>query len=62
MYHRLGQLVAMSVVMGGSGLHTLSQSVFSYLSRTPVSTIIVDISEVPDVEVKQMLENVYFCI
>ena len=59
MYHCLGQLVAMSLAMGGSGVHIFSQSVFSYLSGTAVSTIIVAISEIPDV-VKEMLEKVYY--
>ena len=39
----------MSLVMGGSGLHVLSPSVFSYLSGTAVSNIIVYVSEVPGV-------------
>ena len=58
MYHKIGQLVAMSVVQGGSGVHGLSPSVYNYLSGVPVSDIIVSVTEVPDPEVKELLEKV----
>ena len=64
LYHKIGQLLAMSVVQGGSGVHALGESVYRYLSATPVSDIIVSITKVPDPEVKKMLEkvcNFHYC-
>ena len=54
MYHQIGELVAMSVVQGGSGLgaHALSPSVYNYISGKLVSDIIVSVAEVPDTEVR----------
>ena len=59
MYHQIGQLVAMSVVQGGSGIHGLSNSVYNYLSGMPVSD---SVAEVPDPDVREMLEKVYIYI
>lgn len=60
MYHQIGELVAMSVVQGGSGLgaHALSPSVYNYISGKLVSDIIVSVAEVPDPEVRDMLAKV----
>ena len=52
----------MSVVQGGSGIHGLSNSVYNYLSGMPVSDIIVSVAEVPDPDVREMLEKVYIYI
>ena len=57
-YCQIGQLVAMFVVQGVSGIHGLINSVYSYLSGMPVSDIIVSIAEVPDPDVREMLEKV----
>lgn len=48
----------MSFVQGGAGLHWFSASVYNYLTGVKVADIIVDISEVPDYEVKEMLNKV----
>jgi len=59
-YHQIGELVAMLVVQGGSGLgaHALSPSVYNYMSGKLVSDIIVSVAEVPDPEVRDMLAKV----
>ena len=62
MYNQIGQLVTMSVVQGGSGIHGLSNSVYNYLSGMPVSDIIVSVAKVPDPDVREMLEKVYIYI
>jgi len=58
-YRRLGELVAVSVVQGGSGLHVFNSSVYQYLCGADVTTIIPSICQVPDVEVREVLEQVH---
>ena len=48
----------MSIVQGGSGLRSLSNSVYTYISGTPLADIDVSTREVPDLEVKEMLDKV----
>ena len=55
---KIGQLVAISIAQGGSGILTLNNSVYMYISGKALSMIDVNISEVPDPEVREMLEKV----
>lgn len=58
-YRRLGELVAISVVQGGSGLHVFNSSVYQYLCGADVTTIVPPLSQIPDVEVREVLEQVH---
>ena len=58
MFFRLGQIISMAFLQGGVGFHIFSTSVYNYLSGVRVADIIVDMSEVPDYEVKEMLNRV----
>lgn len=57
-YRLLGELIAASVVQGGSGLHLFNAAVYQYLCGNEVSTITPKMEEVPDREVKDVLEQV----
>ena len=61
-YHQIGQLVAISIAQGGSEIHTLNNSVYTYISLKALSTIDVSISEVPNPEVREILEKVWKCM
>ena len=50
----------MAVVHGGTGLHVFNNTVFTYMSGTPESEIIANVSEVPDPVVKSVLEEVWY--
>ena len=49
----------MSLVQGGSGLHVLNSTVYSYLSGTELSNIIAIVDDVPDPEVREVLKKVH---
>ena len=50
--------MAASVVQGGSGLHIFNRSVFKYICGKDLATITPEISEVPDREVRDIMEQV----
>lgn len=52
MYYRLGQLMAMALVHGGSAVCLLSSSVYGYLCELKPCDIIVGVDEVPDSNVR----------
>ena len=58
MYRRLGELVAIVVVQGGSAQHLFNSSVYKYLCGADVASITPPICHVPDVEVRVVLEQV----
>lgn len=60
-YWQVGELVAISVVQGGSGFHVFNSSVYQYLCRADVTPIIIipPICQVPEVEVREVLEQVH---
>ena len=58
-FFQLGQLVAMVVVQGGSGLHIFSPSVYICMSGTcAMADIIVDNEEVPEQDVRELITKV----
>ena len=50
--------MAVSVVQGGSGLHLFNSSVYKYLCGNDASTITPDVAEIPDKEIRNILEQV----
>jgi len=58
---KLGQLVAMSVVQGGSGLHVLNFSVYDYLFGMELPNIIAQVSDIPDPDVREVLKKYITC-
>ena len=58
-FRRLGQLMAASIVQGGSSLHIFNQSVFKYVCGDDLATITPKISEIPDKDVRDILEQVH---
>ena len=50
--------MAMALLQGGSSVHLLSPSVYSYLCGMKPHDIIVDITEIPDENIKVIMEKV----
>lgn len=57
-FTKLGQLMAMALVHGGSAVEILSRSVFNFLSGMKPFDIIVDIDEIPEADVRDVLSKV----
>ena len=57
-FRLLGELTAVSIVQGGSGLHLFNSSVYKYLCGNAVSAITPDVAEIPDKEIRDILEQV----
>ena len=57
-FYYVGQLVAMSLAQGGSGFPFFAPSVFKYLKGDSIYGISVPVCEVPDMEVRAVLEKV----
>ena len=57
-YYRLGQLMAMALLQGGSSLNILTQSVINYLCGMKPQDIVVGVNEIADVNLKRILEKV----
>ena len=57
-FYYIGQLVAMSLAQGGSGFPFLASSVFKYPKGDSIYGISVPVWEVPDMEVRAVLEKV----
>lgn len=57
-YRQLGELVAASVVQGGSGLHIFNNSVYEYLCGVALTSIRPSVCEIPDAEVRTILDEV----
>ena len=63
-YKRVGILVGMSLVQGGSGYPFFAPSVYNYIIGKDICTIHPDVAEIPDVDVKGCVVKVYiyaFC-
>ena len=58
MFRKLGVIVGVSLVQGGSGYPFLAPSVYSYLCGQDISRIKVEVGEIPDLELKYFLEKV----
>ena len=54
----IGQLMVMTIVNCGSGYPFLAPSVFSYLCGLPIADIVVGTEEVPDYEIRAVIEKV----
>ena len=50
--------MAMTIVNFGSGYPFLAPSVFSYLCGLPIADIVVGTEEVPDYEIRAVIEKV----
>lgn len=48
MFFKLGQLLAMAFVHGGSAVYVLSQSVFNFVCGMKPLDIVVSIDEIPE--------------
>ncbi len=59
---KVGQLMAMSFIHGGNGFPFLSPSVFKYLCGVSLPNIDVDVTEIPDIEVRFIAEEVQRCV
>ncbi len=57
-YFRLGQLMAMALILGGSAVHILSPSVYNYIRGMKPCDIIVGVEEVSCAEVRDVLMKV----
>ncbi|CAI8034740.1 G2/M phase-specific E3 ubiquitin-protein ligase [Geodia barretti] len=57
-YRRVGVLMGVSLIQGGSGYPFFAPSTFSYLSGTDVCSILVGCDEIPDIEVKKTLQEI----
>ena len=57
-YFKVGQLMAMAIVQGGSGFPFFAPSVYKYLCGSRLEEICVEVDEVPNIEVKQLLHQV----
>ena len=56
---RLGELIAASVVQGGSSLHIFNSSIFNYITGKDMASITPKLVDVSDYEVRTVLEKVY---
>lgn len=50
--------MAMALVHGGAAVHLMSPSVYNFLTGMKPSDIIVGLHEVPDTNVREMLQKV----
>ena len=57
-FYHIGQLMAIALAQGGSGFPYIAPSVFKYMSGINISDVAVTIAEVPNFEVRAVLENV----
>lgn len=57
-YKRIGILVGMSIVQGGSGCPFFGPSVYDYITGKDVCTMSPTVEEIPDMEVKNCVVKV----
>ncbi len=57
MFFRLGQLMAMALVHGGSAVRLFSGSVFNFFCGVKPLDIIVDVDEIPEANVRDVLSD-----
>ena len=55
----MGQFASMCLVQGGAAIRLFSSSVYAFLFGKKPSDIIVDISEVSQVQIREFVEQVY---
>ena len=60
-FKRIGTLVGMSIIHGGSGYPFFAPSLFQYLCGHDVCTITPSLEEAPDHELKMVLVKVCTC-
>ena len=58
MFFKLGQLMAMALVHGGSKVGIMSRSVFNFLTGMKPIDILVDIEEIPETNIREVLHKV----
>ena len=58
-YGQLGELVTISVTQGGSGVHLFNNSMYKYICGSDVADIKPAVDEIPDLEVRELLEQVH---
>ena len=58
-FRRIGNLVGMSLVNGGSGFPCFAPAMFDYICGKPISSIAIPIDEIPDVQLQQALKKVF---
>ena len=54
----MGQLMAMSLLQQGSGFPYLAPPVYQYISGVEVSKIDVSVEDIPNVELRSIIEKV----
>ena len=57
-YKRVGVLVGMSIVQGGSGYPFFAPSVYEYIAGKDVCSIYPDVEEIPDIDVNNCVVKV----
>ena len=57
-FYHVDKLMAMAIVQGGSGFPFFASSVYAYLCGSPLAAIKVPTEEVPNFEVKVLLDQV----
>lgn len=57
-FKRLGMLVGMSLIQGGSGLPFLAPAMYDYICGKDVCSIVATTGEIPNAELKATLERV----
>ena len=60
-FKRIGILVGMSLVNGGSGFPYFAPALYSYISGQEVQSIVVTVGEVPNAELHSVLVKVIMC-
>ena len=59
-YYKIGQLLAIGVMQGATGLHLLGPSTFDYIFRgISASDLIPDIEELPDTPIRKIALKVF---
>lgn len=61
-FYLIGQLMAMTIINCGGGYPFFAPSVYSYLCGIALNDIVVHSDEVPDYEMKTMINEVTHCL
>lgn len=61
-FYFVGNLIAMGIVQGSSGIPYLAPPVYDYLCGATLESLTLTVEDVPSFEVKEFLEKVGSCL